>query len=109
MQVGQEEVLQGGNPRGAKTSPLMPRKGKEASPQAEMQASEVFVRLLCQFEPEAVLPFLQSHETYRVQVCSEYFFPFSDLHLLSIYFRFASSRVFCACLHVTRSRGKNSF
>ena len=35
---------------------------------AEAQASELYIRLLCQFEPSAVLPFLQSHEAYRVQV-----------------------------------------
>lgn len=28
---------------------------------------ELFVRLLCQFEPGAVLPFLQAHNTYRVE------------------------------------------
>lgn len=67
MQVGQEEVVLGENP-GRKGSPLMPRAGREASSQAEIQASETFVRLLCQFEPEAVLAFLQSHEAYRVQV-----------------------------------------
>ena len=28
---------------------------------------ELYVRLLCQFEPGAVLPFLQSHDAYRVE------------------------------------------
>ena len=68
MQIGHEETIPGENPRGADISPLMPSSRREANSQAEMQASEIFVRLLCQFEPEAVLPFLQSHEAYRVQV-----------------------------------------
>lgn len=35
---------------------------------AEAQASELYIRLMCRFEPASVLPFLQSHESYRVQV-----------------------------------------
>lgn len=54
--------------RGMKIFPLMPPEGSKSSPQAEMQASETFVRLLCQYEPDAVLSFLQSQEAYRVQV-----------------------------------------
>ena len=27
--------------------------------------AELYLRLLCQFEPRAVLPFLQSHDSYR--------------------------------------------
>ena len=68
MQAIQEEAVSGGKPRGPDISPLMPRRGGEANAQAEVQASEIFVGLLCQYEPEAVLPFLQSHEAYRVQV-----------------------------------------
>ena len=30
--------------------------------------AELYLRLLCQFEPPAVLPFLQSHDSYR-RVC----------------------------------------
>lgn len=32
---------------------------------AEPAMCEQFVGLLCQFEPSAVLPFLQSHDSYR--------------------------------------------
>ena len=34
---------------------------------AEARAGELFLQLLCQFEPRSVLPFLQAHESYRVQ------------------------------------------
>lgn len=30
-------------------------------------AGELYVRLLCEFEPAAVLPFLQAHDAYRVE------------------------------------------
>ncbi|KAL0018560.1 hypothetical protein WJX77_004866 [Trebouxia sp. C0004] len=36
---------------------------------AEPAMCEQFVGLLCQFEPTAVLPFLQSHDSYRVEAC----------------------------------------
>ncbi|KAA6422788.1 MAG: hypothetical protein FRX49_07323 [Trebouxia sp. A1-2] len=36
---------------------------------AEPAMCEQFVGLLCQFEPAAVLPFLQSHDSYRVEAC----------------------------------------
>ncbi|KAL3136710.1 hypothetical protein ABBQ38_005943 [Trebouxia sp. C0009 RCD-2024] len=36
---------------------------------AEPAMCEQFVGLLCQFEPSAVLPFLQSHDSYRVEAC----------------------------------------
>ena len=32
---------------------------------ADEGSCELYVRLLCQFEPRAVLPFLQSHDSYR--------------------------------------------
>lgn len=35
---------------------------------AEPAMCEQFVGLLCQFEPAAVLPFLQSHDSYRYSV-----------------------------------------
>lgn len=68
LEVGKEAALTNDQAKGLKGSPLMPRASQEAGAQAEMQVSELFVRLLCQFEPQAVLGFLQSHETYRVQV-----------------------------------------
>ena len=34
---------------------------------AQHGVGELYVRLLCQFEPGAVLPFLQSHDAYRVE------------------------------------------
>ena len=34
---------------------------------AQAGVGELYVRLLCQFEPAAVLPFLQSHDAYRVE------------------------------------------
>ena len=34
---------------------------------AQNGVGELYVRLLCQFEPDAVLPFLQSHDAYRVE------------------------------------------
>lgn len=68
MQEGQVQDDTGSASRGAKFAPFMPPTSKDALPQADIQASEVFVKLLCQFEPDAVLGFLQSHETYRVQV-----------------------------------------
>lgn len=34
---------------------------------AQQGVGERYVRLLCQFEPGAVLPFLQSHDAYRVE------------------------------------------
>jgi len=40
----------------------------QAPLQADLHTSELFIKLLCQFEPDAVLKFLQSHQTYRVQV-----------------------------------------
>ena len=43
---------------------------------ADEGSCELYVRLLCQFEPAAVLPFLQSHDSYRYVVV-----PLS-LHLL---------------------------
>ncbi|KAL0048183.1 hypothetical protein WJX82_009442 [Trebouxia sp. C0006] len=36
---------------------------------AEPAMCEQFVGLLCQFEAAAVLPFLQSHDSYRVEAC----------------------------------------
>lgn len=33
---------------------------------AQPAMCEQFVALLCQFEPSAVLPFLQSHDSYRL-------------------------------------------
>ena len=34
---------------------------------AQNGVGELYVRLLCQFEPDMVLPFLQSHDAYRVE------------------------------------------
>ena len=34
---------------------------------AQHGVGELYVRLLCQFEPGSVLPFLQSHDAYRVE------------------------------------------
>ena len=34
---------------------------------AQAGVGELYVRLLCQFEPAAALPFLQSHDAYRVE------------------------------------------
>lgn len=39
---------------------------------AEPAMCEQFVGLLCQFEPAAVLPFLQSHDSYRYTVAAPY-------------------------------------
>ena len=39
---------------------------------AEPAMCEQFVGLLCQFEPAAVLPFLQSHDSYRYTVIAPY-------------------------------------
>ena len=67
MQAGQEVE---GEKQGMRLLPLAAVKGGlgvAGSLQAEAQASELYVRLLCQFEPTAVLPFLQNHEAYRVQ------------------------------------------
>ena len=67
MQAGQELE---GEKQGMRLLPLAAVKGglgAAGSLQAEAQASELYVRLLCQFEPTAVLPFLQNHEAYRVQ------------------------------------------
>ena len=36
--------------------------------QSAAQAAELYIGLLCQFEPASVLPFLQSNGDYRVQV-----------------------------------------
>ena len=68
MQVGRQAALSSTRDRDLKGAHFMPPMGDQASPQAEMRASETFIRLLCQFEPEAVLEFLQGHEAYRVQV-----------------------------------------
>ena len=76
QQANEEEVHTLEPSRGAKISPLMPLKGGEHNPQAEMQISETFICLLCQFEPAGVLSFLQSQEAYRVQV--------SPSHLIAI-------------------------
>ena len=67
MQAGQEVE---GEKQGLRLLPPAALKGglgAAGSLQAEAQASELYVRLLCQFEPAAVLPFLQNHEAYRVQ------------------------------------------
>lgn len=34
---------------------------------AREDTCELYVRLLCQYEPRAVLPFLQSHASYRCE------------------------------------------
>ena len=39
---------------------------------ADPAMCEQFVGLLCQFEPAAVLPFLQSHDSYRYSVVAPY-------------------------------------
>jgi len=52
------------------TSPLLP-KLDTLDAQADVHTSELFIKLLCQFEPDAVLNFLQSHQAYRVQVSTQ--------------------------------------
>lgn len=64
------------------TSPLLPKLENTLDAQADIHTSELFIKLLCQFEPDAVLNFLQSHQAYRVQVCKQ---SFADV-LQSAYF-----------------------
>lgn len=68
MQLGREEAVAGAAGRGGINLPLLSHAGIGRDSHAEMQASETYIRLLCQFDPDSVLDFLQSHESYRVQV-----------------------------------------
>jgi hypothetical protein len=49
-------------------SPLLPKLENASDTQADVHTSELFIKLLCQYEPDGVLNFLQSHQAYRVQV-----------------------------------------
>lgn len=52
--------------------------------QAQAQLAELFVSLLCRFEPELVLPFLQSNEAYRVQARHSRFYLQSHVCMLAL-------------------------
>ncbi|KAK9804391.1 hypothetical protein WJX72_010740 [[Myrmecia] bisecta] len=69
-QAQQAAAAEGAEAANGGTEPLAQHKhaGGHGKLLAQAQVCELYMRLLCQFEPASVLPFLQAQDSYRVEV-----------------------------------------